>query len=120
MKNHFNGKLSGKGTAAIICFCLAAVAALGIFSYNKSAKELRSELSGVSSTSETAQTEQTQRRTTFPLKKRQPLRRTLSLSMTHSAAKKRRSPPPSRTLSQAQWYVPQTVRYWKRSLTASW
>ena len=51
MKNHFNGKLSGKGTAAIICFCLAAVAALGIFSYNKSAKELRSELSGVSSTS---------------------------------------------------------------------
>ena len=57
MKNHFNGKLSGKGTAAIICFCLAAVAALGIFSYNKSAKELRSELSGVSSTSETAQTE---------------------------------------------------------------
>ena len=60
MKNHFNGKLSGKGTAAIICFCLAAVAALGIFSYNKSAKELRSELSGVSSTSETAQTEAAQ------------------------------------------------------------
>ena len=60
MKNHFNGRLSGKGTAAIICFCLAAVAALGIFSYNKSAKELRSELSGVSSTSETAQTEAAQ------------------------------------------------------------
>ena len=60
MKNHFNGKLSGKGTAANICFCLAAVAALGIFSYNKSAKELRSELSGVSSTSETAQTEAAQ------------------------------------------------------------
>ena len=60
MKKHFNGKLSGKGTAAIICFCLAAVAALGIFSYNKSAKELRSELSGVSSTSETAQTEAAQ------------------------------------------------------------
>ena len=56
MKNYFkNGKLSGKGTAAIICFCLAAVAALGIFSYNKSAKELRSELSGESGgTSETS------------------------------------------------------------------
>jgi len=53
MKKFSNGKLSGKGTAAIICFCLAAVAALGIFSYNKSASELRSELSGVSSTSET-------------------------------------------------------------------
>lgn len=57
MKMNFfkNGKLSGKGTAAVICFCLAAVAALGIFSYNRSADELKSELSGVSdSTSETA------------------------------------------------------------------
>lgn len=56
MKNYFkNGKLSGKGTAAIICFCLAAVAALGIFSYNRSAKELRSELSGeIGGTSETS------------------------------------------------------------------
>lgn len=50
MKNFFKGqKLSGKGTAAVICFCLAAVAALGIFSYNRSAQQLRSELSGIAS-----------------------------------------------------------------------
>ena len=54
MKNFFNGKLSGKSTAAIICFCLAAVAALGIFSYNKASEELAGELTGVKdSTSQT-------------------------------------------------------------------
>ena len=56
MKRNFftDGKLSGKSTAAILCFCLAAVAALGIFSYNKSAEELENELSAVkNSTSET-------------------------------------------------------------------
>ncbi len=55
MKINFfkDGKLPGKGTAAVICFCLAAVAALGIFSYNKAADELKSELSGVSDGSET-------------------------------------------------------------------
>lgn len=42
-----DGKLPGKGTAAVICFCLAAVAALGIFSYNRSARELAGELSGI-------------------------------------------------------------------------
>lgn len=49
MKMNFfkDGKLSGKGTAAVICFCLAAVAALGIFSYNRSANELKTELSGL-------------------------------------------------------------------------
>ncbi|MBQ5332962.1 MAG: M23 family metallopeptidase [Oscillospiraceae bacterium] len=47
MKNFFKGRLSGKSTAAIICFCLAAVAALGIFSYNKASEELAGELSGV-------------------------------------------------------------------------
>lgn len=47
MKNFFKGRLSGKSTAAIICFCLAAVAALGIFSYNKASEELTGELSGV-------------------------------------------------------------------------
>lgn len=47
MKNFFNGRLSGKSTAAIICFCLAAVAALGIFSYNKASEELMGELTGV-------------------------------------------------------------------------
>lgn len=53
-----NGKLSGKSTAAIICFCLAAVAALGIFTYNRSANELKNELSGINGgTSETVQTE---------------------------------------------------------------
>lgn len=30
------GKLSGKGAAAVICFCLAAVAAVGVYTYNKS------------------------------------------------------------------------------------
>lgn len=54
MKNFFNGRLSGKSTAAIICFCLAAVAALGIFSYNKASDELARELTGVKdSTSQT-------------------------------------------------------------------
>ncbi|MCM1579084.1 MAG: M23 family metallopeptidase [Ruminococcus sp.] len=49
MKTNFfkDGKLPGKGTAAVICFCLAAVAALGIFSYNRSAKGLADELSGL-------------------------------------------------------------------------
>ncbi|MDE6593897.1 MAG: M23 family metallopeptidase [Oscillospiraceae bacterium] len=42
-----DGKLPGKGTAAVICFCLAAVVALGIFSYNRSARELAGELSGL-------------------------------------------------------------------------
>lgn len=52
-----NSKLTGKSAAAIICFCLAAVAALGIFSYNNSANELKSELSGVKdNTAETSQT----------------------------------------------------------------
>lgn len=31
----------------MLCFCLAAVAALGIFSYNRSANELKSELYGI-------------------------------------------------------------------------
>lgn len=44
-----NGKMSGKSTAAVICFCLAAVAALGIFSYNKAAQELKGSLTGISS-----------------------------------------------------------------------
>ncbi|MGN1088905.1 MAG: peptidoglycan DD-metalloendopeptidase family protein [Huintestinicola sp.] len=44
-----NGKISGKSTAAVICFCLAAVAALGIFSYNKAADELKNSLTGISS-----------------------------------------------------------------------
>ena len=60
MKMNFkNGKLPGKSTAAVICFCLAAVAALGIFSYNRSANELKSELSGISGTASetTAETE---------------------------------------------------------------
>lgn len=30
------GKLSGKGAAAVICFCLTAVAAAGVYTYNKS------------------------------------------------------------------------------------
>lgn len=47
MKKFFNGRLSGKSTAAIICFCLAAVAALGIFSYNKASEELSGSLTGV-------------------------------------------------------------------------
>lgn len=49
MKMNFfkDGKLPGKGTAAVICFCLAAVVALGIFSYNRSARELAGELSGL-------------------------------------------------------------------------
>ncbi len=49
MKNNSQkkGGLSGKSTATVICFCLAAVAALGIFSYNRSANELKTELSGV-------------------------------------------------------------------------
>lgn len=46
-KNFFKiGKFSGKGATAVICFCLAAVAALGIYSYSKSADELTKELSG--------------------------------------------------------------------------
>ena len=54
MKKFFNGRLSGKSTAAIICFCLAAVAALGIFSYNKASEELAGSLTGVKdSTSQT-------------------------------------------------------------------
>lgn len=55
-----DGKLPGKGTVAVICFCLAAVAALGIFSYNRSARELAGELSGIaeSGTVTTAQSEQ--------------------------------------------------------------
>ena len=134
MKNHFKGK----GTAAIICFCLAAVAALGIFSYNKSAKELRSELSGVSSTSETAQTEAAQDANAaadnVPVEEAAAPQEDIILE--HDAfgsdgrgnfdwkdafrSTEHGSPPPSRTLSQAQWYVPQTVRYWKHSLTASW
>ncbi len=61
MKKEFfkNGKLSGKSTTAVICFCLAAVAALGIFSYNRSADELRTELSGIAdgTSSEAAETQ---------------------------------------------------------------
>lgn len=56
MKNFFNGKLSGKSTAAIICFCLAAVAALGIFSYNKASEELAGELTGVKDSTSQTQT----------------------------------------------------------------
>lgn len=57
MKNFFNGKLSGKSTAAIICFCLAAVAALGIFSYNKASEELAGELTGVKDSTSQTETE---------------------------------------------------------------
>jgi len=48
MANNFFkvGKLSGKGTTAVICFCLAAVAAIGVYSYRKSAEELNTELLG--------------------------------------------------------------------------
>lgn len=47
MQNNFFkiGKLSGKGATAVICFCLAAVAAIGVYSYRKSADELNKELS---------------------------------------------------------------------------
>lgn len=53
MKTNFfkNGKLPGKSTAAVICFSLAAVAALGIFSYNRSAEKLENSLSGISDNS---------------------------------------------------------------------
>lgn len=47
MKKFFKGTLSGKSTATIICFCLAAVMALGIFTYNKAEDELTGELTGV-------------------------------------------------------------------------
>lgn len=40
------GKLSGKGAAALICFCLAAVAAAGVYTYNKSDIAVPEELSG--------------------------------------------------------------------------
>ncbi|MCC8043011.1 MAG: M23 family metallopeptidase [Oscillospiraceae bacterium] len=48
MANNFFkvGKLSGKGATAVICFCLAAVAAIGVYSYRKSAEELNTELLG--------------------------------------------------------------------------
>lgn len=59
-KDFFKGRLSGKSTAAVICFCLAAVAALGIFSYNRSADELKKELSGISDVTVSETTAQTE------------------------------------------------------------
>lgn len=59
MKENFfkNGKLTGKSAAAVIGFSLAVIAALGIFSYNRSANELEEQLSGIkSNTSETETT----------------------------------------------------------------
>ncbi len=51
-KNFFkDGKLPGKGTVTVIAFCLAAVAALGIFTYNRSANELKQELTGIADNS---------------------------------------------------------------------
>ncbi|MGN0666927.1 MAG: peptidoglycan DD-metalloendopeptidase family protein [Huintestinicola sp.] len=51
------GKFSGKGATAVICFCLAAVAALGVYSYSKSAEELKQELSGEKNSSAVIQDE---------------------------------------------------------------
>lgn len=55
-KNLFRiGKLSGKGSAALICLCLAAVAAAGVYTYNKS--DLSADKEQLSGTSDSASPE---------------------------------------------------------------